>query len=87
MVVAAVAGFNGAATLGLRKACRKAGLFLLMRSFNGAATLGLRKGEHRVELLRRKKALQWSRNFRVAERWTIKDISNEAKDASMEPQL
>ena len=63
--------FNGAATLGLRKDPRVNVPHRRAFSFNGAATLGLRKAP---ALYREGPAvhwLQWSRNFRVAERGAI----------------
>ena len=62
------AGFNGAATLGLRKEVWPVYERTLHTGFNGAATLGLRKAEERMGIARAAHELQWSRNFRVAER-------------------
>ena len=63
----ATAPFNGAATLGLRKAAHSPLLRPPSPTFNGAATLGLRKARRQATSARAADSLQWSRNFRAAE--------------------
>ena len=59
--------FNGAATLSLRKLLPVRGPSMQSRRFNGAATLSLRKPGSRRAAKRDITALQWGRNFIVAE--------------------
>ena len=59
--------FNGAATLQLRKHHNERQTDVLLKGFNGAATLQLRKPGAWRKKGRKKIALQWGRNFAVAE--------------------
>ena len=60
-------GFNGAATLSLRKSTGQRTLRRRNRCFNGAATLSLRKSSSLVVGISSFILLQWGRNFIVAE--------------------
>ena len=62
-------GFNGAATLQLRKPSHATIATRAYRGFNGAATLQLRKQGGQVVGYGRFSLLQWGRNFAVAETW------------------
>ena len=61
------AGFNGAATLSLRKLMVGFGQADRKGRFNGAATLSLRKPGKRLAATKTQTVLQWGRNFIVAE--------------------
>ena len=63
-----VSGFNGAATLSLRKShADSQPVRLTAARFNGAATLSLRKCPNMADRPKAKPWLQWGRNFIVAE--------------------
>ena len=63
--------FNGAATLSLRKLCHHRIIRIHIYRFNGAATLSLRKLYLIHFVGPRQSALQWGRNFIVAETGAI----------------
>ena len=79
--------FNGAATLQLRKPAYAARYRLHSLGFNGAATLQLRKQGNQREYAECLAALQWGRNFAVAETNVRNKTLFFICSASMGPQL